>query len=79
MFGDTFIHTVAYWLNAHPLIQILIIAWVLTWKGLALWKSAGLRQKYWFMIFLVLNTFGILEIVYLAFISKKYKVEIVEQ
>ena len=66
------------WLYAHPLAFIAIIAWIFVWKGLALWKAAGLRQKWWFIAMLVVNTVGILEIIYLAFVARKYKVEVVE-
>ncbi|MEK7194554.1 MAG: DUF5652 family protein [Patescibacteria group bacterium] len=66
------------WIKAHPLLFIAFVLWTIIWKGLALWKSAGLRQKYWFTAILVLNTFGILEIVYLFIVARKYKVEVVE-
>ncbi len=38
--------------------------WSIVWKGLALWKSAQREQKWWFIAFLVVNTLGILEILY---------------
>jgi methionyl-tRNA synthetase len=65
--------------NIHPFFIILAIVWSLVWKGLALWKSAGLRQKHWFIAILVVNTLGILEIIYLFFIARKYKVEVIEK
>jgi hypothetical protein len=51
------------------LIVILSI-WSLIWKGLALWKSARFGHKKWFIVMLVLNTVGILEILYLFVFSK---------
>ncbi len=51
------------------LLAILAI-WSLIWKGLALWYASGRRQKAWFIILLVLNTVGILEIIYLFFVVK---------
>jgi len=57
---------------------ILLILWTIPWKGMALWKAAQLSQKKWFIILLVLNTFGILEIIYLRFIARKYTVETIE-
>ena len=45
--------------------------WSVLWKGIALWRSAKLEQKNWFVAVLILNTFGILEIVYLFFFAKK--------
>ncbi len=47
----------------------LLIIWSLIWKGLALWKSAGRKQKYWFLVMLVLNSAGILEILYMFYFS----------
>jgi hypothetical protein len=49
------------------------------WKGIALWKAAELRQKSWFIVMLLVQTLGLLEIIYIFFIAKRYKVEVVEQ
>jgi len=54
---------------ALPLL-ILLIIWSLIWKGFALWKSARLNQPIWFVVLLVVNTFGILEILYIFVLSK---------
>ncbi len=54
----------------------IIILWSLVWKGFALWKSAQLGQKYWFMAILLVNSAGILDIIYLFFVAKKYEVEV---
>jgi hypothetical protein len=67
--------------NLSPLTWVLIgllVIWTIFWKGLALWKSARLSHKKWFVAFLILNTFGILEIAYIRFIAKKYDVETVD-
>jgi hypothetical protein len=48
----------------------LLIIWTLVWKGIALWHSARNNQKAWFVILLVINTAGILEIIYIAFFRK---------
>jgi uncharacterized protein (DUF983 family) len=63
----------------HPTLFVILLIWSMIWKGLALWKSAQLSQKKWFVILLLLNTVGILEIVYLYFVAKKYTVEIEEK
>ena len=52
-------------------IIIALIVWTLIWKGMALWRAAKLDNKIWFVILLVVNTVGILEIIYLFAISKK--------
>jgi len=56
----------------NPILIFIIIVWVLPWKGWALWRAARLGQKIWFIVILILNTMGILEIIYLFVISKKY-------
>lgn len=58
---------------------LLIVAWTLVWKGFALWRAATLRQKPWFIALLVVNTLGILEIIYLFVVAKNYEVEIVDE
>ncbi|MEK7177019.1 MAG: DUF5652 family protein [Patescibacteria group bacterium] len=62
-----------------PVVVALAIIWSLAWKGLALWRSAELRQKYWFIAIFLINTLGILEIIYYFLIAKRYKVEVVEK
>ncbi len=52
----------------------LIIAiglWTLPWKGWALWKAARQNQNYWFIFLLVINTVGLLEILYIFILSKQ--------
>ncbi|MGA2968063.1 MAG: DUF5652 family protein [Candidatus Levyibacteriota bacterium] len=49
----------------------ILYLWSLLWKGLALWRAAQLKQRNWFVGILILNTVGILEIVYLFFFAKK--------
>ena len=51
-------------------IILLFIIWVLPWKGVALWKAANRREKKWFIAMLILNTFAILEILYIFVFSK---------
>ncbi len=55
-----------------PLVMsfILVVAlWSLLWKGLALWRAAKRGDMWWFIALLILNTAGILEIIYLFVIS----------
>ncbi len=51
----------------------LLIIWTLPWKGVALWKAARLSQKWWFVALLIINTIGILEILYIFVFSKRKK------
>ena len=57
---------------------ILILLWTFVWKGLALWKSARNDQRYWFVALLVINTLGILEILYL-FVFAKEKLSLIAE
>ncbi|MCX6813899.1 MAG: DUF5652 family protein [Candidatus Azambacteria bacterium] len=50
---------------------VFLLIWSLIWKGLALWKAARQSDKWWFMVMLVVNTVGILEILYIYVFSKK--------
>lgn len=55
-----------------------ILIWSLFWKGCALWTASKNNQKGWFFAILVLNTVGILEIIYIFYIAKKKWVDIKE-
>jgi len=50
---------------------LLVMLWVLPWKGVALWKAAKLSDKWWFIALLILNTLAILDIIYIFFVAKK--------
>lgn len=63
----------AHWMSDPKVMTgfILIGIWVAIWKGIALWKAAKNGSLPWFIALLVINTIGILEIVYIFFFSKK--------
>ncbi len=46
-------------------VLALIVLWTLPWKAVALWKSANRKEKWWFAAIFLVNTFAILEILYL--------------
>lgn len=52
-----------------PFMMVFIL-WSLVWKGLALWHAARRGEHWWFIALMVINTFGILEIIYLFFVAK---------
>ena len=53
---------------------IAFVLWSIAWKGLALWHAGRRGQYWWFLALLLINTFGILEIIYLFFVAKiKFK------
>lgn len=43
-----------------------VLVWILAIKGYALWHAARNEQKWWFVFLLIVNGFGIPEIVYLV-------------
>lgn len=53
-----------------PILIYLVFLWSIVWKGFALWRGAKYNQRNWFIAILVLNTAGILEIVYLFYFCK---------
>jgi hypothetical protein len=55
----------------NPILLIIILAWSMFWKGWALWRAAKNDHKYWYVALLLVNTLGILEMVYLYWFSKK--------
>lgn len=65
---------------------LLLIIWDMIWRGFALWHSAQNEQKGWFIALLLLNTFGLLPIIYLIWFKptdislvKQYQHEAKEQ
>lgn len=59
---------------ALTVFTIFIIAvWSAVWKALALWKSARKNDLVWFIVFIIVNTLGILEILYIYVFSKGRK------
>jgi len=57
--------TISIWLF------FLLVAWSLAWKGVALWRAARNNQMYWFVALMLINTVGILEIIYIYVFAKK--------
>lgn len=58
---------------------VLISIWSLIWKGLALWKSSRKNSMVWFIVLLLVNTIGILEILYIFWFSKLGSKKLPEQ
>ena len=52
---------------------ILLMLWILPWKGYALWNAAKLGHKWWFIFLLVVNTLAVLDIIYIFFVAKRGK------
>ena len=54
------------------------LIWVLPWKGYALWIAAQNRSNRWFIVLLLLNTFAILDIIFIFYVAKKTTKEVGE-
>jgi hypothetical protein len=60
-------------MSSYIAIVVLVVFWSIVWKGIALWHSARRGEKWWFVALLVINTLGILEIIYLVFVAKIFE------
>ena len=49
---------------------LLLAVWSLLWQALGMWHSARRGEWIWFVIFLLIHTLGILEIIYLFAFAK---------
>lgn len=62
-------------LTGNENLDLALIAIISIWstlvKGVALWRSANLKQRNWFIVMLIVNTIGLLELVYLFRFAKK--------
>lgn len=54
----------------HPVLVGVIVVWEIIWKLVAMWHAARNGSKVWFIILALLNTIGILPIIYLAAVKK---------
>ena len=53
------------------ILILVIILWVLPWKIYSLWTASKNNHRTWFVILVIVNTFGILEIIYIFAVAKK--------
>jgi hypothetical protein len=58
-------------LSQYAWLIALAVIWELVWKGLALWRAAKNDSRAWFVALLVLNSVGILPILYLYVFGKR--------
>jgi len=57
--------------NQNSLLFMLLAVWSTVWKGIALWRAARNKSVAWFIPLLVINLFGVLEILYIFIFSKQ--------
>ncbi len=61
------------------LTLILLVAWTMIWKGIALWHAGKHKQKGWFVAMFLLNTAGLLPIIYLLGFKPRKDPEQIEE
>lgn len=61
------------WMQNYWWIFIPVMIWCVTWKALALYRAGKNKSPVWFVILFLVNTLGILEIVYFFGPGKKKK------
>lgn len=52
-------------------LMLLLIVWTLCWKCYSSWLAAKNGDKTWFVALVILNTLGILDMIYVFGIKKK--------
>ena len=52
-------------------VLLIVLAWTLPWKAVALWKAARRGERGWFVALFLINTFALLEIYYIFMIAKQ--------
>lgn len=57
-------------LFSNPQFLLPFLLWHLFWKGLALWQASTRRHLVWFIILLIINSLGLLEIAYIFYLHK---------
>lgn len=60
-------------------VLMLLMVWDVIWKGIALYLAGKKEQKVWFVFLLIINSVGILPIIYLVLNRKKSKKKEIEK
>lgn len=68
--ANEYLEIIAAQLGMSVWLLAIILIWGLVWKLLALWKSARKNDLVWFILIAVLNTVGVLPILYIFVFSK---------
>jgi hypothetical protein len=51
-------------------IIMVALVWIVTWKGVALWKAARNNHQMWFVAILIIQSMGLFEILYIFLFSQ---------
>jgi hypothetical protein len=52
------------------IIMLTLMIWSLPWKAISLWKAARRKDLVWFIVLFLVNTLGVLDILYIFIFSK---------
>ncbi len=61
------------WGAGITVLAIVLMIWTMVWKGIALWRAGRNNQLGWFIVLFLINTIGILEILYIFVFQPKEK------
>ena len=53
-------------------VCVAVALWEIAWKAFALWKAARRDQLTWYILLLILNTVGILPIIYIFAVAPRH-------
>ena len=53
------------------LVTSLVVVWSMAWKGVALWRTGRNAHLGWFIALFIINSLGILPIIYIFAFSRK--------
>jgi methionyl-tRNA synthetase len=54
-----------------PVLFYAGLIWSMVWKGIALWRAGRNGNLGWYIVLFVINTAGILEIIYIFVFGKR--------
>ena len=74
MFLDTYLNAGA---QMPWFLFTALLIWSMIWKGLGLWKAGRNKQLTWFIVIFLVNSAGILPIVYILWFQKNKSVMII--
>ena len=58
------------WYEKNIAVLAIVVVWTLSWKTYSVWIAARRGDKKWFIALLILNTFALLDIIYIFYIAK---------
>ncbi|MFH1003631.1 MAG: DUF5652 family protein [Chloroflexota bacterium] len=59
------------WSGLMLFFVLLLVVWSTVWKGVALWRAGRNGNLGWFVVLFILNTAGILPIIYIFGFSRR--------